>query len=217
MAMPIVRIILLAAVALGAAVAIQPPAHAEDASPFKGLLVRGRMLAVIPQSSADISGIGGDTEISNAYVPELDLSWFFTKNIAVEAIAAITPHDAKATGTSLGTVDLGSVWLLPPTVLLQYHHPFQNGFKPYVGAGINYTIFLNEDAPGGTVTSIDYQNALGWALQVGADYMLNEHWLVNVDVKKLFLNTDVSINNGAIKANVDIDPWIIGAGLGYRF
>ncbi len=215
--MPIFRIILLAAVALGAVVAIQPPAHAEDDSPFKGLLVRGRMLAVLPQSSADISGIGGDTEISNAYVPELDFSWFFTKNIAVEAIAAITPHDVKATGTSIGTVDLGSVWLLPPTVLLQYHHPFQNGFKPYVGAGINYTIFLNEDAPGGTVTSIDYQNSLGWALQVGADYMLNEHWLVNVDVKKLFLNTDVSINNGAIKANVDIDPWIIGAGLGYRF
>ena len=215
--MPIYRIILFAAVVVGTMVAVQPQAQAEDESPLKGLLVRGRMLAVIPQSSADITVIGGDTEISNAYVPELDLSWFFTKNIAVEAIAAITPHDVKATGTSLGTVDLGSVWLLPPTVLLQYHHPFGNGFKPYVGAGVNYTVFFNEDAPGGTVTSIDYDNSFGWALQFGADYMLNEHWLINVDVKKLFLNTNVSINGGAIKADVDINPWIVGAGLGYRF
>jgi outer membrane protein len=47
--------------------------------------------------------------------------------------------------------------------------------------------------------------------------MLNEHWLVNVDLKKLFLNTDVNINNGAIKADVDINPWIVGVGMGYRF
>jgi outer membrane protein len=215
--MPIFRIILLAAVALGAIVSFEPAARAEGDSALKGLLVRGRAIAVIPQSDADISVIGGDTEISNAYVPELDLTWFFTKNIAVEAIAAITPHDVEATGTSLGTVDLGSVWLLPPTVLLQYHHPMPHGFKPYVGAGVNYTVFFNEDAPGGTVTSIDYENSFGWALQAGVDYMLNEHWLVNVDLKKLFLNTDVNINNGAIKADVDINPWIVGVGMGYRF
>lgn len=215
--MPLFRLLLLVAVAFGTVVAVQPPAHAAEDSPLKGLMVRGRAIAVIPQSSADISAIGGDTEISNAYVPELDLTWFFTDNIAVEAIAAIAPHDVEATGTSLGTVDLGSVWLLPPTVLLQYHHPFQNGFKPYVGAGINYTVFFNEDAPGGTVTDIDYEDSFGWALQFGVDYMLNEHWLVNVDVKKVFLNTDVELNNGAIKADVDIDPWIVGVGMGYRF
>jgi outer membrane protein len=54
-------------------------------------------------------------------------------------------------------------------------------------------------------------------LQFGVDYMLNEHWLVNVDVKKLFLSTDVSLNGGAITADVDINPWIVGAGIGYRF
>jgi outer membrane protein len=215
--MPLFRLFLLVAVAFGAVVSIQLPANASDDVSLKGLMIRGRMLAVIPQSSADISAIGGDTEITNAYVPELDLTWFFTKNIAVEAIAAITPHDVEATGTSLGTVDLGSVWLLPPTVLLQYHHPFANGFKPYVGAGINYTVFFHEDAPGGTVTDIEYNDSFGYALQVGADYMLNEHWLVNLDLKKVFVSTDVSINNGAINADVDINPWIVGVGLGYRF
>lgn len=211
-------ILILFVFLLGSIVAATFPSHAEDnLSALHGLLVRGRALAVIPQSSADISGIGGDTELTNSYVPELDLSWFFTPNIAVELIAAVSPHDVKAVGTSLGTVDLGSVWLLPPTVLLQYHHPLPHGFKPYVGAGVNYTVFFNEDAPGGTVTSIDYDNSFGWALQFGVDYMLNEHWLLNVDVKKLFLNTDVSLNNGAITADVDINPWIVGAGIGYRF
>ena len=215
--MPLFRKLLLVAVAIGAVIASQSAAYAEEDSPLKGLLIRGRAIAVVPQSDAHITAIGGDTSISNAYVPELDFTWFFTKNIAVEAIAAITPHDVEAKKTSLGTVDLGSVWLLPPTVLVQYHHPFANGFKPYVGAGINYTVFFNEDAPGGTVTDINYEDSFGWALQFGADYMLTDHWLVNVDVKKVFLNTNVSLNNGAIRADVDIDPWIVGVGLGYRF
>lgn len=211
-------ILILFVISFGSVVAASIPTHAEESlSALNGLLVRGRALAVIPQSSADITVIGGDTELTNSYVPELDLSWFFTPNIAVELIAAVSPHDVKAVGTSLGTVDLGSVWLLPPTVLLQYHHPLPHGFKPYVGAGVNYTVFFDEDAPGGTVTSIDYDNSFGWALQFGVDYMLNEHWLLNVDVKKLFLNTDVSLNNGAITADVDINPWIVGAGIGYRF
>lgn len=211
-------ILILLAISCGAVFASSFPTFAQDErSALEGLLIRGRALAVIPQSSADISVIGGDTEITNSYVPELDLSWFFTPNIAVELIAAVSPHDVKAVGTSIGTVDLGSVWLLPPTVLLQYHHPLPHGFKPYVGAGVNYTVFFDEDAPGGTVTSIDYDNSFGWALQFGVDYMLNEHWLINVDVKKLFLSTDVSVNNGAITADVDINPWIVGAGIGYRF
>jgi outer membrane protein len=213
-----VRSFLFAIACFGALLSSRTAIHAEEAeSALKGLLIRGRAIAVVPQEGASISTIGGDVELSNSYVPELDFSWFFNKNIAVEAIAAISPHDAKAKNTTLGTVDLGSVWLLPPTVLLQYHHPFQNGFKPYVGAGVNYTFFLNEDAPGGTVTKIEYDNTFGWALQFGADYMLTDHWLLNVDVKKLFLSTNASINSGAIHADIDIDPWIVGVGLGYRF
>lgn len=211
-------ILVLLVISFGTVIASAFPTFAQDKrSALEGLLVRGRALAVIPQSSADITVIGGDTELTNSYVPELDLSWFFTPNIAVELIAAVSPHDVNAVGTSLGTVDLGSVWLLPPTLLLQYHHPLPHGFKPYVGAGVNYTVFFDEDAPGGTVTSIDYENSFGWALQFGVDYMLNEHWLLNVDVKKLFLSTDVSLNGGAITADVDINPWIVGAGIGYRF
>lgn len=214
--MPHCRRLLSAIVLLIAIAAVAPTAVADELS-LKGLQIRGRVLAILPDESADISTIGGDVDITNTVVPEIDFSYFFNKYIALELIAAITPHDVEATGTSLGNVDLGSVWLLPPTLLLQYHHPFANGLKPYVGAGVNYTFFLNEDAAGGTVTSVDYENSFGWALQFGVDYMLTEHWLLNLDVKKLFLSTDVSLNGGAIKADVDIDPWIIGVGLGYRF
>jgi outer membrane protein len=216
--MQIMRILLLVSACLGTLLTLQPAAYSAEAdSAFKGLVIRARGLAVIPDEDATITVIGGNVDITDAYVPEVDLSYFFTENIAIEAIAAVTPHDVDATGTTLGQVDLGSVWLLPPTVLLQYHLPLGNGFKPYVGAGVNYTVFFNEDAPGGTVTSIDYDNTFGWALQAGVDYQLNERWMLNLDVKKVFISTDVSLNGGAINADVDIDPWIVGVGFGYKF
>jgi len=216
--MHIFRSLLAATVVVGALAGIQPVAFADGAqSAFKGFVLRGRGLAVLPDEDATTTVIGGDVDITNTVVPELDLSYFFNENFAIEAIAAITPHDVDATGTTLGKVDLGSVTLIPPTVLVQYHLPMGNGFKPYVGAGVNYTFFVDEDAPGGTVTSIDYDDTFGWALQAGVDYHINERWMLNFDVKKLFLSTDVSLNNGAITSDVDIDPWLVGLGVGYRF
>ena len=82
------------------------------------ILIRGRIIGVLPNESASIDPIGGDVDIEDQIVPEVDFTYFFTDNIAVEAIAAVTPHDVRATGTSLGDVDLGDVWLLPPTVTL---------------------------------------------------------------------------------------------------
>lgn len=184
---------------------------------WEGFVIRGRAATVIPDEDADISVIGGRVDIDQSLIPEVDISYFFTENIAAELILAITPHDVQAAGTSLGRVDLGDTWLLPPTLLLQYHLPLKGGFKPYIGAGVNYTIFFDENAPGGTVTSIDYENSFGPAVQFGMDYLIDDHWFLNIDVKKIWINTDVEINGGAIKADVDIDPWIIGAGVGYRF
>ena len=101
-------------------------AHAED-NPW---MVRGRLLGVLPDESADLSvanaAIGGSVDIGDQYVPELDITYFFTKNIAAELILAVTPHDVDATGVTVpgalnnATVDLGDVWLLPPTLTLQY-------------------------------------------------------------------------------------------------
>ena len=170
-----------------------------------------------PDESADIS-IGGDASIDNSVMPELDFSYFFTDNIAVELILAVTPHDVAAVGTALGDIDLGDVTLLPPTLTLQYHFMPKETMSPYVGVGVNYTKFFDADvSSGGVVTDIDYDSSFGLALQAGIDYALNERWLINVDVKKVWINTDVSINAGAVTADVDIDPWIFGFGFGYRF
>ncbi len=187
---------------------------AEGPGPWQ---VRVRGIAVVPDESATITVIGGDASIDTDYVPELDISYFFTENIALELVLATTKHSAVAVGTILGDVPLGSVHLLPPTLTLQYHFNMGGGVKPYVGAGINYTFFFDATPGGGAVTSIAYDDGFGVALQVGVDIAMGEHWMFNVDLKKIWLKTDATINGGAIEANIDVDPWIFGIGFGYRF
>lgn len=182
-----------------------------------GLMVRVRGIAVVPDESSSITTIGGSVAIDDAYMPELDISYFVNDNIAFELILATTEHEADANATSLGNLELGDFWLLPPTLLAQYHLPLGDNFRPYVGAGINYTITYGEDPAGGVVTDFELDNGLGWAAQIGFDYMLDEHWLINADVKKLWLNLDAKVNGGAIRADIDVDPWIFGIGVGYRF
>ncbi len=177
------------------------------------ILIRGRGVFVTPDEGASLSA-GGDVDVSNDTVPEIDVSYFITDNLALELIAATTRH--KVSWTPTGT-NLGKVSLLPPTLTLQYHFVPKARLSPYVGAGLNYTFFYNEDAPGGAVTSVNYKNHLGYALQAGVDYALSGPWSLNIDVKKIFLQTDVSVNNGAITGKVDLDPWIFGIGFGYRF
>jgi outer membrane protein len=144
-------------------------------------------------------------------VPELDLTYFFTPNIAAELIAAITPHDVS---TSSG-VDAGSSWLLPPTLTLQYHFTQFDSFKPYIGAGVNYTHFFNEDA--GALNSVKYDDSFGPAFQAGVDVPIHDNWYFNLDVKKVFISTTAKFSPSGVRADVDIDPWLIGAGVGYRF
>jgi len=199
-----------------ASLTIATPAQASDVeNPW---LIRLRVIDVIPDESADIEAIGGDVDISNRIIPELDISYFFTENFAAELILATNKHNVEAVGTALGDVDLGSVTLLPPTLLAQYHFAPRASFRPYVGAGINYTLFYN-DKPG-AVVDVDYDNGFGFALQAGVDIPVNDTYFLNVDVKKLFLGTDVTVNAGAagtVGADVDIDPWVIGVGVGRRF
>lgn len=180
-------------------------------------LVRLRGIAVIPDESSTVTVIRGQVDVETDIVPELDISYFLTPNIAAELILATTTHDAKDKGSTLGNVDLGQISLLPPILTLQYHFMPEGKFRPYAGAGINYTVFYDATAPGGTVTAIEYEDAFGYALQAGIDVSLNERWAVNFDIKKLFIETDVKINNGAINADLALDPWIAGMGLAYRF
>lgn len=199
---------------------------------FKKWQVRVRGVGVIPDESAKIGVIGGDVDISNSFIPELDFTYFFTENIAAELILGTTKHDVKTTGSDISavggstnaSVDLGSVYLLPPTLTVQYHFfPMKEKiFKPYVGAGVNYTIFYNEKA-GSVVKDVQYDNAFGFAAQLGFDLMLDDTFFINLDVKRLFLSTDVTVDASnlaaglSIPAEVDIDPWLLGFGVGMKF
>ncbi|MBA4207904.1 MAG: OmpW family protein [Parvibaculum sp.] len=201
-----------AGIAMAAAVMTAAPAHADFTGKSAGdIMVRARALWVVPDEDATVSAIGGNVNVSNDVIPEIDFTYFVTDNIALELIAGTSRHDVSSTVAG----SLGKVSLLPPTLTLQYHFMPKEKLSPYLGAGVNYTIFYKEDAPAGM--TIDYDNSFGWALQAGVDYAVADRWYVNFDVKKIFLSTDVSINGGAITADVDLDPWLIGVGIGYRF
>lgn len=190
---------------------------------FKRWQVRLRAVGVAPEEIATIGIIGGDVAISNALIPELDFTYFFTENFAAELILGTAKHDVQAINTAAGDVNLGSVWLLPPTLTAQYHFYTSDKkvFKPYIGAGLNYTLFYNVKS--GDVADVTYDNALGYAAQLGFDLMVDDTFFINVDVKRLFLSTDVSVDASnlapglIIPAKVDINPWLVGVGVGMKF
>jgi outer membrane protein len=203
---------LLAAASFGAIAA-----SAEETGNAGAVMGRLRGIGVIPDERSTISVIGGAVDATNTVVPEADVTYFATDHIAFELIAAVTKHSAVANATAAGAVDLGKVWLLPPTLTAQYHFDL-GGTKPYVGAGINYTTFFSVTLPKtGPVIAIHYGDSVGPALQAGIDVPLAPKWYLNFDVKKVWIKSEVKINGGAINASVHLDPWIVGAGFGYRF
>ncbi|MCC7305119.1 MAG: OmpW family protein [Alphaproteobacteria bacterium] len=173
--------------------------------------IRVRAIDVQPDVESSVN-IGGEVDADYAIVPEVDFTYYFTPSIAAELIAATSKHDIDYNSNT----DLGSAWVLPPTLTLQYHFMPDSAFSPYVGAGVNYSIFYGEDTATG-FTSLEVDNGWGPALQVGADYWLNDHWGLNLDLKKIWLNVDAELNSGGIQADIDMDPWVIGAGVSYRF
>ncbi len=181
------------------------------------LLVRMRGIGFLTDTSGTTDTLGGSARTSDAYVPELDFTYFFTKNIAAELILGTTNHSVEVKGSSSGDLDLGTVWALPPVLTLQYHFMPDGDFSPYIGAGVNYTIMYNVKT-GRSVSDVDYSDEFGYAFQAGIDYKLNDRWSINFDLKKVFVDTDIKVNGGAINAKgTDLDPWVVGLGVGYRF
>lgn len=195
--------------ALLATTIIASPAWAAGDFKAGDFMIRARALGVVPQEDSAMS-IAAKVRVDNSVVPELDFTYFFSPNVSAELIAAVTPHDVK---TNTG-VDAGSSWLLPPTLTLQYHFNQAECFKPYLGAGINYTHFFKEKP--GALTSVSYDDSFGPALQAGVDIPIQDNWYINIDIKKVFISTTATFGNG-VRADVDIDPLLIGVGIGYKF
>jgi outer membrane protein len=147
----------------------------------------------------------------NQTIPELDISYFFTKNIAAELVLSYPQRvDVRA-----GQASLGTVTALPPTLLAQYHFTQFGPLKPYVGAGINYTRFGSRNLGGADEYSVE-KSSVGYAAQIGADYMLTKIWGINLDVKYLQIKTDV-ISGGASVGTLDLSPIATSVGVTYKF
>ncbi|WP_373989493.1 OmpW family protein [Duganella sp. BuS-21] len=202
MSKPVAALMVIAALFSGGAFAQETP-----------WLVRVRAVHLKPaDKAAPVGGVGARDRISvsNETIPEFDITYFFTKNIAAELVLTYPQqHDVALDGAHIGTVKH-----LPPTLLVQYHFLPEGGFRPYVGAGVNYTTFSSNHMLGGAA-SLEH-DSVGLALQAGADIALDKRWSFNVDVKKAQIRSDVLIG-GAKASRVKIDPLMLAVGVGYRF
>lgn len=167
-----------------------------------------------PILTAAGAATGLKADVKNDIKPTIGLSYFLTDKLAVEVIAGTTQHTVKAVGPSTD-VEVHKTWVLPPVVSLQYHPLPGARFSPYVGAGLNYMLFYSgKDKNGFTV---DLDNGFGYALQAGADIPINAAYSLNLDVKKIWFDTDAKINGGALTSKVKLDPLVVSVGFGRRF
>lgn len=207
------------AAAMAFAVAAAPALAQDVRGKQAGDIVLGAgVIGVLPSNGGSTS-IGGTPHASSTATPQLDLTYFLSPNFAVNVIAATSRHDVEVRNVpGAGTIDLGRVWALPPTVTLQYHPLPASRLSPYLGVGLNYTVFYGEGGSRSAgITQVDVENAWGYGVNVGVDYEISPNWLANVDVKRLWLSPDVRVNNGAVRGEADLNPWIVGASMRYRF
>lgn len=220
-------------IALTAGLMIAAPACAQDVAPVTGIkagdvLVRARAILVAPNEKSGGINPTFPTEhvkLNNSVMPEVDVTYMATDNIGFELIAATTKHHASGTSGTTGSIGrLASTWVLPPTLTAQYHANPHGAVRPYVGAGINYTIFWNEKASNGLEsavgsTSVHMKDSFGWAGQVGVDVDLTDRVFLNLDLKYIDIDTTARLNTTALgteKVKVHIDPLVFGVGLGFR-
>ena len=189
------------------------------------ILAAGCVSGVLAQTSGDspwmvrvrsvhLDSINKDStplglSINNKTFGEVDVTYFLSPNLAAELVLT-TPQ--KQTVYANGS-EIGSFKHLPPSVLLQYHFTEQQGIKPYVGAGINYTHFSDVALPAGV--SLD-SHSWGLAFQAGLDIPLDRNWSINLDVKKAYIRSDVYASGSSI-GRLKVDPVLYAVGLGYRF
>lgn len=175
-------------------------------------------------ASADLGGkatLGNDTQLG------LNFAYMVTDNVGIELLAA-TPftHDVHIKNTAVGSTKLGSLQHLPPTLSVVYYPlDAKSAFQPYVGAGLNYTWFMDGDtsseAEAGGFRNLQATNSWGWAAQIGADYMLTDKLMINGQIRYIDIDTQAYVDNVALgvraKVDVDVKPWVYMVGLGYKF
>lgn len=195
-------------------------------------LIRGRVINVNPNdSSGSLTINGADTglkgvKVDSDTVPELDITYMINRNWGVELILGYSEHTVSGEKTWGVLGDVIDTKVLPPTLTLQYHFLPDSNIRPYIGAGVNYTYFFDEEVPSSSLLSspgdkVKLDSSWGWAAQAGVDIAINQDWFINMDVKYLDIDTTAHFTNilgtSSAKIDADIDPFVYGIGIGRRF
>lgn len=206
------------AVALLALSCLSGVASAHEAGEF---FVRAGSATVRPTEGSDnVLGMGGFNVNNNTQLG-VTLTYMATDNVGVELLAA-TPFRHRV---GLGaTGDIATVHHLPPTLMAQwYFGDAQSKVRPYIGAGINYTTFFNEDfndtGKAAGLSDLSLKDSWGAAGQIGLDYLINRDWLLNMSVWYMDIDTEVKFKAGGEQQNINtrLDPWVFMFSAGYRF
>ncbi len=215
--------------AILAATIASPAAYAHEAG---DIIVRAGAITVTTHESTSgvktsgLGNLGGKATLNNDTQLGLNFAYMVTDNIGIELLAASPfKHDVHIKNTDVGSMKLGSLKHLPPTLSAVYYPmDSKSAFQPYVGAGINYTWFFDENLSstaknGLAANNFKVKNSWGLAAQVGADYMLTDNLMVNGQIRYIDIDTDATLNTkaGRTKVNVDVKPWVYMVGLGYKF
>lgn len=214
--------------ALLAAGTVATPALAQDGQIQLKLLGSGVLPdGKINKVKTDNLGLPADsqTKADDNYVPTFAFEFFLTPEISAETYCCTTQHDVDGTGALDGAGIVSDALIIPATVTVKYHADLGGGFKPYVGAGPAWFIFLDEK-PGATMqalgaTSMDFDGGWGFALQAGLDYYIGDSGLgLTLDAKKYWVDVDAQFYDDSksllLETEHSVDPWVVSAGLAWR-
>ncbi|ENJ2049397.1 outer membrane protein OmpW [Vibrio parahaemolyticus] len=180
--------------------------------------------SVVPNDSSDkILGSQEELKVDSNTQLGLTFGYMFTDNISLELLAA-TPFSHDISTDLLGLGDIADTKHLPPTLMVQYYfgEP-QSKFRPYIGAGLNYTIFFDEGfnnkAKNVGLTDLKLDDSFGLAANVGVDYMINDQWFLNASAWYANIETEATYKFGGAKQKTDvkINPWVFMISGGYKF
>ncbi|MDR6850686.1 outer membrane protein [Sphingomonas sp. BE123] len=215
--------------ALAAPLLVAAPASAQEAGDIQ---VKAFLTGVLP--NGEISDVNTDriglpataqTRASDSVVPTVAIEYFVTPNFSLETICCVTPHDVRGTGGLDGAALVDDAIILPASLTVKYHLNAGNGIKPYLGAGASYFMIFSEkvgaDAAALGATDVDLSDQVGLLLQGGVDIALNDRGLgLSLDAKRYFVGTTATFRAGqavALQTEHELDPWVISAGVAFRF
>ena len=171
-----------------------------------GWMLRARVAQVKMQDNGT-SGLGWSAE--NKSFTDLDVSYFLNKNVAVELLW-LPPQNHSV---FLAGASQGSFAVAPHALVLQYHLLDWSRVQPYVGAGLNNTQYSSANFTGNQTVD---RSSWGAALQVGVNFPIDKNWSINLDMKKLYSQTDIE-SAGVHQGTLKLNPTLTGVGVGYRF